>query len=285
MDPGAEPVCPLGYGYYCWTAGDPISPLEPGSSVFLKPHDGKDYRGVVVEVDEETCAVMMDCDQRVRRVKLGDVRSVFRLGRGGERQAGHVGRVLVVGETPDFRMCARSQLFKSDFAVEIGSSYGDTSVILGRNAQKHVGFDCGLDCVKEAARRHPSLTFIHSDVFRESERIAALCSGCTVVAIDIGGDRCVGDQLEALQWAQSVLRPEFVLIKSRHCFKLLRERATEGIAGPLPRMSEWLQLHTGPEGAGVAQRRRTSRAGKRKKQAAELRALVDPDCSQPEQET
>ena len=276
----------LGYDYFCWAAGDLPSPPVVQGRVFLKPHDGKDYRGVVAEVfDDETCAVMMNSDQRVRRVKLGDVRSVFRLGRGGERQAGHVGRVLVVGETPDFRLCARSQLFSWDFAVEIGSSYGDTSVILSRNAQKHIGFDCGLDCVQEAARRHRSLTFYHCDVFRESERIAALCSGCTFVAIDIGGDRCLGDQLEALQWAQAVLRPEFVLIKSRHFFKLLRERAAEGIAGPLPSMPEWLQQHSsGPEGPGVAQRRRTSRAGKRKKQAAELRSLVDPDSSQAQQE-
>ena len=257
----------LGYDYCTWLPGDALPPLQAGARVALRPHDAKDSRGVLLRVLEGGTrgVVLMDLDKREREVDLTprELRFVFRCSSSsGERSSSHVGRVLVVGETTEFRTCARTQVLASDFAVEIGSSYGDTSVFLARYVSRTLGIDCGLECVSEACRRHPGLTFIQADVLRETERVAQLAAGCSVVLVDVGGDRCVGDQVEVCRWVQRWLRPELIVVKSRHWFRELRALAGApggvgdggggGAALPVPQpgVPAWLRARLKGGGAG-----------------------------------
>ncbi len=92
---------------------------------------GKDTRGVLIEKshDDESNTeygvVRLNLDNRERKVDFNpyDLRYVYRL-KEGESKEGQLGRVLIVSETVEYRLCTRSQVFDDDFAIEIGSSYG-----------------------------------------------------------------------------------------------------------------------------------------------------------------
>ena len=275
----------LDYDYFTWTTNDklPTGGLKVNERIALRPHDSSDHRGKVLQLsdDGKKAVVLMDVDSREREISLDsrDLRWVFR--------KKHSGSVLIVPETVEFRSCARSQVFADDKVVELGSSYGDTSILLSRYCQSTVGIDCSLECIQESRRRYPELSFMHLDVFREADRVASIHDVCNVVAVDIGGDRCVRDQLECLHWVRTTLKPELILIKSRHLFKDLRNFAAQSgveYAGPVPSIEEFLKLHANEglisgEGDTIAIRKRLSRSGKRKAAAAAAKLSPEIDIT------
>lgn len=271
----------LGYDVFTHCHKDDISPssIAVGDRIALKPHDSKYTGGQVVrrwrdEVGKkEMAGVLMDTDGREKEVELTPyyARRVYRL-KEAERNEAHLGRVIVVGETVDFRLCARLQVLPSDFCVEIGSSYGDTSMLLARYCSKTIGFDCSKEVVEEARRRHPALAFVVADCFLHANLVQEQSQGVNVVFVDIGGDRCIADQLEMLTWVQIHLSPEMVVLKSRrlhrevliHCQSL---GITSG-ADALPDAGRWVELQRGVGLEGslpTVDKKRASRSGKRKR--------------------
>ena len=256
----------------------PVAVIRAGDRIALKPKDSK-YTGGVIKSRyrdgmKEMAVVLMDLDKREKTIELIPyyARHVYRL---RERR---IPCVLVCGETVDFRACARLQVLPSDFCVEIGSSYGDTSVLLARYCRRTIGFDCSKECVEEARRRHPALSFIAADCFLHDGLVREQSLGADVVFVDIGGDRCIPDQLEMLAWVQANLQPACIVIKSRKMHCQMREYASslglEGSGQALPEMTAWiaLQRSAGPGDADASGipiptrvKHRTSRSGKRKR--------------------
>lgn len=270
-----------GYEIFTHSHRDDLSAssIGVGDRIALKPHDAKYTGGVVVRRrrDEskgrEMAVVLMDIDGREKEVELTPyyARRVYRLKGPPSINDGPLGRALIVGETVDFRLCARLQVLTEDSCVEIGSSYGDTSVLLARYCRKTVGFDCSKECVQEARRRHPGLFFVEGDCLRQGNLVIEQSRGVNVVFVDIGGDRCVPDQLEMLEWVQINLRPELIVLKSRKLFQaMLAHCQVLGIsagASPLPDAARWVDLHRrgGGEGLTTVEKHRASRSGKRKR--------------------
>jgi len=264
-----------GYDWIVWPGNEPADRPEAGERVALRPHDAKDHRAVLEEWIEGEAQVRMDVDGRVRRVKPKELRKCYRVDASLTDE--HRGRVLLVGETTDFRSAARAQVFSADVVVEIGSSYGDTSTLLRRHAKHTLHFDNGAECVEEASRRYPEINFENVDCFLNAALVKEKGKGCTVVFIDIGGSRAARDQLEMLVWAQLNLAPKFIVLKSRLLFLALQQRQGEGDAAgrPLSYIGRWL-TEAAAEGEGEGEgaqesslttkdRKRASRSGKRKK--------------------
>lgn len=277
-----------GYDYFIWATRDDLPNVEVSDRIALKPHDVKDYRGQLTRKWHEKTdndikeygTVLMDIDKREKTIQFVpyDARYVYRLQMPTENPL-HIGRILIVGETTDFRSCARSQVFSNDFVAEIGSSYGDTSVLLSRYVAKTIGFEIGADCVLESTRRYPDLTFINACCFRNADVVIEKSLGCKVCFIDIGGCRCIADQLEVLHWVKVNLHPELIVQKSRKMYASLLAHATKhGISSgsaPLPNMDVWVREEMEGQGfISTNEKKRTSRSGKRKKQAATAAALV-----------
>jgi len=254
----------LGYDFFTHNHADalPLTDIQIGSRISLKPKDAKYSGGWVVQSriqeDGREFAKVVSFNGREKTVELIPYycRHVYRRDthpvesdNGRSRDGGdhHQGRVLVVGETVDFRLCARLQVLPTDFCVEIGSSYGEASAMLARYCRKTVGFDCSKECVEEARKRYPALTFIVADCFLNGDLVKKHSAGSNVVFVDIGGDRRIPDQLHMLDFVLSELQPALVILKSRKLYRsMLEHGAMAGIvpgSRPLPDMAQWIPRH------------------------------------------
>jgi len=151
-------------------------------------------------------------------------------------------KVVVVSETKDFRVLARSQVEASDRVVDIGSSYGVCTAILARYCRGDVlGIEVSAELVREARRRHPGLRFLELDVLREPARALEACRGCDKAFVDLGGDRAAEAIAAFLPALLEGAGPRLVVVKNRELARLASSHL-ERPAGPSPEASFWRDL-------------------------------------------
>ena len=281
----------LGYEYYTWSIRDDLPDIAINDKVALKPHDGRDFRGILIaKYFPDGCETMrgivrMDSDGREKHVDFvsQDIRFVYRSKVATEL----LKKVLIVSETIDYRSCARSQIFSTDFVVEIGSSFGESSVILHKYARKLTGFDISSECVDACKTMLPDVEFFCADCYQDSTFIIEQSSGCNVVFIDIGGNRCIRDQLEVLQWVQVNLQPELIVQKSRKLFEVAsaygQEMHTRSGVDPLPFIETWmtkitLEFSDGCLKKEKAKLKRTAKRGQRSTPSSVIEETRSTDC-------
>jgi len=129
-------------------------------------------------------------------------------------------RVMLVGETSQFRDLARKLAGSGDVALEIGSSYGDCLAILhqrtGGNAR---GIDISAVASAEAERKFPKLQG-HIDVFNvlaDRPRLSCALDGVTLAFVDMGGSANAEPVLRTV--ASMGARPLVIVIKCRLLYR------------------------------------------------------------------
>lgn len=132
-------------------------------------------------------------------------------------ERGHV----VCAETSEFRVLAATQLRADDMVVEIGASYGRSTVILAKACRRVIGIDTSLEAVSAARKQYPQLEFLQFDVIEQTHLLAELVAQekCTVAFVDIGGNRELEALLRLLPIVHRVLQPRLVCIKSRELYR------------------------------------------------------------------
>ena len=269
--------------YFTWNVFYKNLPeINVFNRITLKPRGTGDFRGYVQEKYTKDGipygVVQLNESQVIKHVPLTSayVRYVYRSFNARETETQNTLRkVIVVPETTDYRACARSQLFSDDFVIEIGSSYGINTEILSRHVSRIIAYDISPECIIESRKRYPKLTFVCADCYRDTEFIVSQSGGSNVVFIDIGGDRCVGDQLEILQWVQENLGPELIVHKSRTLFALLNEYgdragAIRGV-DPVPGTSSWISEVIAAQGNAIPTKEKPlSRAAEKRERRRQL---------------
>ena len=127
---------------------------------------------------------------------------------------------LLVGETAVFRALARSQVLASDIVLELGCSYGDTTVELAARAKEVFALDNSPECVARAASRcaddSGSVHVEQRDALGNTLQMVELGRGCSVIFVDLGGVRAASAPfLELLMLLQERVCPMLMVVKCR----------------------------------------------------------------------
>ncbi|CAG9467021.1 unnamed protein product [Pedinophyceae sp. YPF-701] len=125
------------------------------------------------------------------------------------------GLLVSCPETEHFRLLARTQVTPADFAVDIGSSYGRTTVLLHRKCARAIGIEISKDLIEESQKQYPQIDFRRLDAIGDKPAVADAARGCTVAFIDVGGDRALPALTDVIPFVQSVLKPRLIVVKSR----------------------------------------------------------------------
>mmetsp|Transcript_34285 Transcript_34285/g.85830 ORF Transcript_34285/g.85830 Transcript_34285/m.85830 type:complete len:376 (-) Transcript_34285:33-1160(-) len=161
-------------------------------------------------------------------------------------------KVLIVPETSDFRIMARTQIEADDRVIDIGSSYGVCTNILAQYCRNNVlGIDIALDMVTAARERYPEQEFVQFDALEERQRLVQACAGADKVFLDLGGNRPMESIVALLPVLLSAAGPALVVVKNRelakYALKHIQNWAGDAAsAGVIVRHEEWwrnMELH------------------------------------------
>lgn len=134
-------------------------------------------------------------------------------GTAGQRQ------VLMCYSTEFYRRLAHNQPNQDDFVVELGSSYGKASNILAPTCGKLLAVDCSKEAVEQSQELYPHIDFRRIDVFTDRLQLLEAARGCTVVFLDIGGNRELQSVSHMLCFLLRALQPRLVVVKSQELHK------------------------------------------------------------------
>lgn len=175
-------------------------------------------------------------------------------------------RVLVCPDTPTFRKLVQASCDQRDRVVEIGSSWGRCTSIIGKlGVESVVGVDSSAEGIEASRQRYPHIRFEQLDCLKELERLRSIAEDATKVFVDVGGDRSLDVLAALLPFVEDELRPAEIVVKSRelHASAVAHGRCSsdafaEVLLAPLPHVSAWrahlsevarsnIQLTTGRE--------------------------------------
>jgi len=156
--------------------------------------------------------------------------------------------MIVCQETRDFRLLAKSQVFKSydflqltnndgtivkagDFSLEIGSAMGETSKILFEKSAKLLCLDISKSYVAHCKNQYPLIEFWCSDIMDELDQKKVLKtwrkwkyenpSTQLKVFVDINGNRMLDAVSQVVDFVRSTMLPSIIVVKSseyyQHC--------------------------------------------------------------------
>lgn len=161
-------------------------------------------------------------------------------------------KVIIVPETCDFRVMARTQIEPEDRVVDIGSSYGVCTHILAQFCRNNVlGIDIAADMVAAARERYPEQEFIQFDALEERTRLGQMCAGASKVFLDLGGNRPMESIVSLLPFILREVSPALVVVKNRELAKYALKHIQNCLgdasaSGTIVRHAEWwknMELH------------------------------------------
>ena len=141
-------------------------------------------------------------------------------------------------------------MLPTDTVLELGCSFGDTTVELASRVARVRAADNSVACVERTVARVaalPAAVETHLlDVFGNVEQVLSLGAGCDAVFCDLGGSRALSAQYVALVLQlQAQLRPLLLVIKCRAMHAAAqRALGADGDGGVLPISSGrfWAEL-------------------------------------------
>jgi hypothetical protein len=153
---------------------------------------------------------------------------------------------LLCGETPVFRALARSQVKATDHCLELGCSFGDTTVEIVSRAQSCFAVDNSPTCVQRASARCAGRARVEQhDAIGNPHQICELGFGSDAIFIDLGGVRTASAPfIKLVLLLQERLRPEIMVIKCREMHEAAIRAIPGGIGGGVVESSErfWSDL-------------------------------------------
>ncbi|TPX62688.1 hypothetical protein PhCBS80983_g00419 [Powellomyces hirtus] len=149
--------------------------------------------------------------------------------------------IMICKSTTDYRTLARSQVYKNDAVVEIGSSYGVCTGILAQHANSVFGLEVSPKLVEEARKRYPALRFELLNVLENKERTIELMQGVRKVFVDIGGNRTIGDVVKIVTLLNEALKPDLICIKSEEMVDDAEKHLNGSSDGVIPDGQAWFE--------------------------------------------
>ena len=136
---------------------------------------------------------------------------------------------IVCATTKEYRYQVHSLVSEHEVVLEIGSSYGKTTALIGNRTKYVCGVDIGKAITVESRGRYPALRFFchdASDVEKWWQSVLPPnCEKFTLVFVDIAGTVDISYLLPILEKVESVLDPKIMVVKSLNFAKLLKQLA------------------------------------------------------------
>jgi len=151
--------------------------------------------------------------------------------------------VLICGETGPYRRQCWAQPRPGDYVVEIGSSYGKATGIIAKQCTNVLGIDIARSLVGRLRKSFPQLRFECFNPLTERQRLLDLARGCTILFVDIGGNRHLETVLELVTLAKKHLMPHLIVVKSKElknkAYAYLEQHGLLGKIEELPDSEVW----------------------------------------------
>lgn len=196
--------------------GDQIAETCPGSCPRLATTSSSDTSGVA---EPQRIPVRYLACGSYYNVRVSRFQRVFRQPR--------CRTVVLCAETKHYRRLARSQVDRSDFVIEIGSSFGVCTDVLAQHAGRVIGIEHSAQLIEESRRRYPGLHFELLDALNGLDRLATLAAGCTTLFVDIGGNRQLETLVQLLPALIQRLAPQVTVVKSRELSRAAAEQCQQ----------------------------------------------------------
>jgi len=146
---------------------------------------------------------------------------------------GQTKQVLLCANTKEYRRLAKTQPQKTDFVIEIGSSFGIATDIIHQRARHVVGIDISKQLIEKAQITYPDIPFLCFDVLQDKVRLLSIAKDPSstlwkdselpylsdMVFLDIGGNRELETVASILKFLQEELSPRLIVVKSTQLFK------------------------------------------------------------------
>ena len=116
----------------------------------------------------------------------------------------------------EYRQTIKTWVKPSDLVLEIGCEWGTTSRELFAVCKNLIATDISQDCITEAKKRNPEITFATLDAFNIKQAMK-LGDHFTKIYIDMSGlssYRALLDVISLMNMYASVFGPEAIIIKS-----------------------------------------------------------------------
>ncbi len=168
-------------------------------------------------------------DRRRAHVAVHRLRRVF-------AQGASICSFVICAETEEYRLLARTNVPDDAEVIEIGCSTGKCSAVLAQRAKRLLALDIGADVIDQARAAYPDIEFACLDALAETGRLVELMPGCTVLFVDIGGNR----SMEALAQLVPVMMQRLpnlrlIVVKNRDLYR----SAAKTLKHPADSLSVW----------------------------------------------
>lgn len=158
--------------------------------------------------------VLVRCEEGSRTQRIAPSRLTALFGRDGHQA------LLVCAETSEFRALAASQMLPRDSCLELGCSFGDTTVILAKTCAALIAIDNSLECIERCRARCAAAPACRVELSNAVEVCDQAISfgrsiGASVVFVDLGGNRAASAVVPLLLRLQTELSPRLIVVKCR----------------------------------------------------------------------
>ena len=133
-------------------------------------------------------------------------------------------RLIATRDVKAYRATIPELLTIEDNVLEIGCEWGTTTRLLAHYAGQVRATDLSTQCIEDARRKHPDLTFDVLDAF-DLAKVAQLGTDCSVIYIDVSGlsgFRSLLDVLALVNSYAALLPVRAIVIKSGALVNLAR---------------------------------------------------------------
>jgi trans-aconitate methyltransferase len=133
-------------------------------------------------------------------------------------------RIIATRDVKQYRATIADVVTDEDVVLEIGCEWGTTTTLLAARARAVLATDVSSECLEQARKRHPDLSFALLDAF-DIRRVAELGAHATIMYIDVSGFsgfRSLLDVLSLLNCYASVMSLRVIVVKSGALVNLAR---------------------------------------------------------------